>query len=95
MTAARPKFAWTPLTMTYAEAADVAFRKSENWLREHIGEFKGFPAPREDTQLFLAEQVADWVRARYGIVPSSKIGLTDLVMERALRGARSRASSGS
>ena len=69
MTAARPRYCFTPMTMTYAEAADVVFRKSEGWLREHIDEFPGFPEPHPKTRLFHAEQVTIWLRAWYGIGP--------------------------
>lgn len=86
MTAARVKTVWQPLTMTWAEAADATFRKSENWLRAHIREFRGFPAPDPDTDLFLGEQVQEWLRVRYGILPSSRKGQADLALERAKYG---------
>ena len=93
MTAPRRRIEWTPLTMTFVEVAEVVFRRGESWLREHIGDYPTFPTPDPGTGLYLAEQVNDWLRARYGIVPSSSAGLTDLAMERAKHGARPRAIS--
>lgn len=93
MTARRPRFRFEPMTMTWAEAADVAFRRGETWLRDHLAEFPTFPKPDHDTNLFLAEQVRDWLRARYGMVPSSNENLKDLVWERAKNGKGPRAVS--
>ena len=93
MTQARARFKWTPLTMTFVEVAEVVFRKGDSWLRAHIHEYPNFPKPDPETGLFLAEQVNEWLRARYGIMPSSPAGMTDLAMERAKHGARPRAIS--
>jgi hypothetical protein len=51
----RRTYDWQPLTMTWSEVADVVFRQSESWLRDHMpGDF-----PRADPtyDVFATEAV--------------------------------------
>jgi hypothetical protein len=63
----RKPYPFEPLTMTWAEVAGVVFRSSESWLRDHIGEYAGFPQPDRSLDVFAREAVETWVRARFGL----------------------------
>lgn len=67
----RKAYEFIPLTMTWAEVASTVFRSSESWLRDHIGEYVGFPRPDRSLDVFSREAVETWVRARFGLLPST------------------------
>jgi hypothetical protein len=56
----RHSYPWQPLTMTWSEVADVAFRQLESWLRDHMPE--DFPRPDPLYDVFATEAVSAWVR---------------------------------
>jgi hypothetical protein len=62
----RRTYPWQPLTMTWAEVAEVAFRRPETWLRDNFP--ADFPRPDPTYDLFSTQAVAIWVRHRYGLV---------------------------
>jgi hypothetical protein len=62
----RHTYPWQPLTMTWSEVAEVAFRQSESWLRAHVPE--DFPHP-DHYDLFRFKEVQTWVRRRFGLIP--------------------------
>lgn len=71
---------FTPATMTWAEAADYACRKSESWLRSHINELD-FPRPDPVLNIFAKEAVELWVRRRFGIIrPDDSIEQTEAIL---------------
>ena len=63
-----PPHPFEPGTMTWAEAAAYAFRCSESWLRDHLGDYPDFPRPDPQLALFSTEAVKTWVRRRFGLV---------------------------
>lgn len=65
MRSAARRHPWQPLTMTWAEVADVAFRRSESWLRDHMPD--DFPKPDPIYGLFATEAVQAWVRRRFNL----------------------------
>jgi hypothetical protein len=63
----RPPYAFEPETMTWSEAAAVACRSTESWLRDHIGDLEGFPRPDPVLQVFSTRAVRAWVERRFGL----------------------------
>lgn len=66
MSKAKPEYAPEPLTLTWAETAWIVFRKSEQWLRDHIADYPDFPLPHKSIGLFSREQVKAWQRKEFG-----------------------------
>lgn len=64
----RPPYQFEPETMTWAEAAAVACRATESWLRDHIASLDGFPTPDGTLDVFSAKAVRGWVDRRFGLV---------------------------
>lgn len=71
---------FTPATMTWAEAADYACRRSESWLRSHINELD-FPRPDPVLNIFAKEAVDSWVRRRFEIIrPDATVEETKAIL---------------
>lgn len=51
--------------MTWADAAEYAFRKGEAWLRDHLAGLPDFPRPDPDHNLFYKPAVDAWLARRY------------------------------
>jgi hypothetical protein len=64
----RPPYNFEPETMTWAEAAAVACRATESWLRSHIGDLEGFPRPDPALDVFSGRAIRAWVARRFGLV---------------------------
>jgi hypothetical protein len=83
MSKARPRFVFEPATMTWAEAAEYAFRKSESWLRGHIHDIPGFPRPDPVYSTFSKAQVDAWIARRFGLALDDARDRKAALMERA------------
>jgi hypothetical protein len=85
MTARRHRHRFEPATMTWAEAAEYAFRRSESWLRGHIPAIPDFPRPDAVYNTFSKAQVDAWLARRYGLEcpPGEKRDFEAELLERA------------
>lgn len=68
MSKQRSRFVFEPATMTWAEVAEYAFRKSESWLRGNIPAIPDFPKPDKVYSTFAKAQVDDWLAKRFGMI---------------------------
>jgi hypothetical protein len=77
MTASRKRYQFVPAVLTWHEAAEYAFRKSEHWLRQHLEdpELAGFPRPDQAFGTFAKVQVDAWLASRYGYAAAREGGL--------------------
>lgn len=94
--AAQPKSRFIPATMTWAEAADYAFRKSESWLRHHLKdeELSDFPRPDPLFGVFAKAAVDDWLDRRFGTARNAPRDWTGELIERTRSGKGARKVSG-
>lgn len=80
-----------PLVWTWAETAELAFRKSESWLRDHIDSLPGFPQPVEGC--FHREAVQQWIDRRHRFIRRDGHAKMAAAIEAAKGGARARSAS--
>jgi hypothetical protein len=80
--------------MSWAEAAAVACRATESWLRSHIQELDGFPRPDPILDVFSAKAIRSWVDRRFGLVtPETTLeDAEDILIQRANNAASHKTS---
>lgn len=79
-----------PLVWTWAETAELAFRKSESWLRDHLDTIQGFPKPVDG--VFHREAVQQWIDRRHRFIRREGHAKMAAAIEAAKGGARARSA---